>query len=137
MILLLFALLFAATLSAAAPSASSSQAANENCKWVIGQRVETTSGKVQGHAASNATEVSEYLGIPYAVPPVGRLRFQPPIRYKGKNTINGTDFVGTKHLVKCCTVANTNCNTRAMAAYSQIYLHLIMTFPMILSKHTA
>jgi hypothetical protein len=31
----------------------------------IGQTVQTTSGLVQGRAASNTPEVSEYLGIPF------------------------------------------------------------------------
>jgi para-nitrobenzyl esterase len=38
--------------------------------------VKTTSGKLQGISASNKT--SAYLGIPYAIPPVGLLRFQAP-----------------------------------------------------------
>jgi hypothetical protein len=61
--------------------------------WTIGQTVQTSSGVVNGHAASNATEVSEYLGIPYAAPPVGDLRFAAPQKYSGNSTINGTSFV--------------------------------------------
>ncbi|GJD03592.1 carboxylesterase [Colletotrichum higginsianum] len=60
--------------------------------WVIGQPVQTTSGLVQGHAASTASQVSEYLGIPYAQPPVGNLRFQPPAKFAGSSTINGSTF---------------------------------------------
>ncbi|AEO59337.1 hypothetical protein MYCTH_51856 [Thermothelomyces thermophilus ATCC 42464] len=61
-------------------------------KWSVGQTVQTTSGPVEGHAASVAKEVSEYLGIPYALPPVGDLRFQPPVRYNGSRKIVGKDF---------------------------------------------
>lgn len=61
--------------------------------WVVGQTVKTTSGSVQGHAATNATAVSEYLGIPYAEPPVGIRRFQPPIAYKGNGILRGDRFV--------------------------------------------
>ncbi|KAH6842381.1 Alpha/Beta hydrolase protein [Chaetomium sp. MPI-CAGE-AT-0009] len=61
-------------------------------KWTVGQTVQTTSGPVEGHAASTASEVSEYLGIPYAQPPVGSLRFQPPVRYSGKTKISGKSF---------------------------------------------
>lgn len=61
--------------------------------FTVGQTVQTSSGPVQGHAASNATEVSEYLGIPYALPPVGDLRWAAPQNFTGNTTINGTSFV--------------------------------------------
>lgn len=61
--------------------------------WTVGQTVQTGSGPVNGHAASNATQVSEYLGIPFAAPPVGDLRFAAPQNYTGNSTINGTSFV--------------------------------------------
>jgi hypothetical protein len=60
--------------------------------WTIGQTVSTSSGPVEGHAAGNGTGTSEYLGIPYAQPPVGELRFQPPVAFNGTETINGTDY---------------------------------------------
>jgi len=61
--------------------------------------VNTTSGLVSGHASSNASaQVSEYLGIPYAEPPVGDLRFAPPVRYNGNSAINGTSFVSHPQL---------------------------------------
>jgi hypothetical protein len=62
-------------------------------KWVVGQQVQTSSGRVQGQAASNLTEVSEYLGIPYGVAPIGNLRFQPPAKYSGTADLDGTKFV--------------------------------------------
>lgn len=65
----------------------------KNDTWVVGQTVSTTSGPVQGHAASDASQVSEYLGIPFAQPPTGRLRFEPPVAYNGSSNINGTDYV--------------------------------------------
>jgi len=61
--------------------------------WTVGQTVQTSSGPVSGHAASNASQVSEYLGIPFAVPPVGDLRFAAPQKYSGNSSINGTSFV--------------------------------------------
>lgn len=61
--------------------------------WTIGQSVHTTSGSVNGHAATNGSQVSEYLGIPFAQPPVGNLRFAAPVAFNGTSTINGTNFV--------------------------------------------
>jgi cholinesterase len=61
--------------------------------WTVGQIVQTDSGLVSGHAALNASQVSEYLGIPYAVPPIGDLRFAPPQKYSGNLTVDGTFFV--------------------------------------------
>ncbi|KAL2132975.1 hypothetical protein VTI74DRAFT_3045 [Chaetomium olivicolor] len=71
-------------------------------KWSVGQTVQTTSGPVDGHAASVATEVSEYLGIPYAQPPVGKLRFLPPVRY------NGTQWIDGKNFGPACVSSNTS-----------------------------
>lgn len=69
-------------------------AISPQAQWTIGQTVQTSSGPVRGHAASHASNVSEYLGIPYALAPVGSLRFQPPVRYRGNTTISGETFVG-------------------------------------------
>ncbi|KAM7187259.1 carboxylesterase, partial [Rhypophila sp. PSN 637] len=60
--------------------------------WIAGQPVSTTGGLVDGHLAPDATAVSEYLGIPYAEPPVGKLRFQPPVKYNGTSVLNATNF---------------------------------------------
>lgn len=60
----------------------------------VGQVVETSSGPVNGHAAIKHPEVSEYLGIPYAQPPVGDLRFAPPVEYVGSSLLDGASFVG-------------------------------------------
>lgn len=54
--------------------------------------VNTTSGLVSGHPAANSTGVSVYLGIPFAAPPIGELRFAPPEPYSGNTSINGTNF---------------------------------------------
>jgi hypothetical protein len=70
-------------------------AVSPQARWTIGQTVQTSSGPVQGHAAPHASNVSEYLAIPYALPPVGNLRFQPPVRYRGNTTISGETFVGS------------------------------------------
>ncbi|KAF2670795.1 alpha/beta-hydrolase [Microthyrium microscopicum] len=56
--------------------------------------VETTVGTVKGRLAPwpASSNVSEYLGIPYAEPPIGKLRFAAPQPFKGKGPIAGTDF---------------------------------------------
>lgn len=46
----------------------------------------TTNGPIIGHPAANAPSVAEYLGIPYAQPPIGPLRFAAPQPY-----VPGTD----------------------------------------------
>jgi hypothetical protein len=55
--------------------------------------VKTTSGPVEGHDASEETSVQAYLGIPYALPPTGSRRFQPPEAYSGSSVINGSSIV--------------------------------------------
>ncbi|KAK0647916.1 Lipase 1 [Lasiodiplodia hormozganensis] len=45
----------------------------------------TTNGPIIGHPAANAPGVTEYLGIPYAAPPIGPLRFAAPQPYSGSN----------------------------------------------------
>lgn len=61
--------------------------------WTVGQVVQTSSGQVTGHPATVNTGVSEYLGIPYAIPPIGELRWTAPQQYNGTGPINGTKFV--------------------------------------------
>jgi len=74
-------------------SAAAAVTAQSDGNWTVGQIVDTSSGSVTGHAASVNTEVSEYLGIPFAIPPVGDLRWTAPQAYNGTSAINGTDFV--------------------------------------------
>jgi hypothetical protein len=59
----------------------------------VGEPVKTTSGTVVGHAAGLKPLVSEYLGIPFAKPPIGNLRFAAPQKFKGNGTIHASDFV--------------------------------------------
>lgn len=62
---------------------------------VVGESVSTTSGLVSGHEAPwpKNSGVSEYLGIPFAEPPLGQLRFAAPQTYKPRGPISGSDFV--------------------------------------------
>jgi hypothetical protein len=60
----------------------------------IGAPVNTTVGRVLGSASSVRSEVSAYLGIPFAEPPVGNLRFAAPVKYGfATKFINATKFV--------------------------------------------
>lgn len=59
----------------------------------IGGSVETSSGLVEGHAAPRRPAVSEYLGIPYASPPIGDLRFAAPVAYDSNGTIQANAYV--------------------------------------------
>ncbi|MCJ1470659.1 hypothetical protein MMC07_009305 [Pseudocyphellaria aurata] len=47
----------------------------------VDRTVKTSSGFVTGHPARNRSQVAEYLGIPYAKPPIGNLRFAAPQTY--------------------------------------------------------
>ncbi|KAI6796835.1 cholinesterase [Hortaea werneckii] len=92
-------LLSLASLACCAPSsgngdqkiASRLEARKENIE-AIGQKVKTSSGYVVGSRAPNATQVSQYLGIPFAYPPVGRRRFAPPEAFQGRDTIDATAY---------------------------------------------
>ncbi len=55
--------------------------------------VQTSSGSIMGHSASNRTQAIELLGIPYAQPPVGSLRFAAPRKYNSNQTFNASKFV--------------------------------------------
>jgi hypothetical protein len=50
--------------------------------------VVTSNGKITGHLAPGMRSTVEFLGIPYAHPPVGGLRFAEPLPLEGK-----TDYV--------------------------------------------
>lgn len=63
--------------------------------WTVGQVVKTTSGYVKGHAASISPTVSEYLGIRYAQPATGELRFAAPVAYKSSTSFSADAYVRT------------------------------------------
>ncbi|KAF1809651.1 alpha/beta-hydrolase [Eremomyces bilateralis CBS 781.70] len=77
--------------------------------WAVGKGVETTSGRVQGHAASEYPEVSEYLGIPYVAPPVGDLRWMPPQRLRRKH--DRKPFIADKFSADCPALYSPVVNT--------------------------
>ncbi|KAL9108529.1 MAG: hypothetical protein Q9227_006744 [Pyrenula ochraceoflavens] len=60
--------------------------------FTVGQDVETTSGIIHGHAGVNRDQVSEYLGIPFAKPPIDDLRFAAPEPYRSNAYFNASNF---------------------------------------------
>lgn len=60
----------------------------------VGSEVQTTSGLVKGHVGPLRPEVFEYLGVPYASPPLGDLRFAAPIGLNSTQTILAESYVG-------------------------------------------
>lgn len=68
------------------------QAHPQTHRYKVGKPVNTTSGLIHGHPAPNATQVSEYLGIPFAQPPLGALRFAPPVKYHSSCNVSGAHY---------------------------------------------
>ena len=87
-------LLAATTLSSIIVRVGATIHEHQSSNWTVGQRVQTSSGPVSGQAAANESEVSQYLGIPFAQAPTGNLRFAPPIQFNGTELIDGSSFVG-------------------------------------------
>jgi carboxylesterase type B len=58
-------------------------------------RISTTSGQVIGHQAPwpKDSDIDDYLGIPYAAPPIKELRYMAPKPYHANGTIKADDFV--------------------------------------------
>jgi carboxylesterase type B len=54
-------------------------------------KVDTTVGKLYGMINGSTPDVAQFLGVPFAEPPVGSLRFQPPQRKRpGPGEIDAT-----------------------------------------------
>lgn len=66
--------------------------AAEDSKFTVGRVVRTSSGPVAGHAATPIADVSVYLGIPYAKPPIGNMRFKSPQKYTGTTPIDRSKY---------------------------------------------
>lgn len=76
------------TLTCALFSSSIANPVHYHPPWIsVDASINTTSGTIVGHPSSQYPGVSEYLGIPFAQPPLGSLRFNPPKAYVGNGTI--------------------------------------------------
>jgi hypothetical protein len=63
--------------------------------WSIGEEVKTSAGKITGHASKWQSQVSEYLGIPFAKPPTGTRRFAAPQPFVGNSSLVASNFVSS------------------------------------------
>jgi hypothetical protein len=67
---------------------------NAQAVFKIGQSVQTGSGHIVGQASGWKKDVSEYLGVPFALPPSGDLRWAAPQVIKnGSRTVDATRYV--------------------------------------------
>jgi hypothetical protein len=93
--------------------------------WTVGQEVKTTSGVVKGRFATRPgfSDVSEYVGVPYAYPPQGELRWMPPKPFESNGTIDATKWV-RGFRVKCFNFTLLRCFRKSKKFYTLLTLHL-------------
>ncbi|KAF2433928.1 alpha/beta-hydrolase [Tothia fuscella] len=75
------------------PASRSRKDDGDDEDWIVGQPVKTSSGILIGQPAKIAPDVSEYLGVPYAQPPIGNLRFAAPKKFEGTGNITARAYV--------------------------------------------
>lgn len=83
---------------------SSPLTTNTGCNISQYITVPTTSGLVTGHVPSNSDCVVEFLGVPYAQPPVGQLRFEAPVRLN----VTSKPFTAANYAADCPHATNIN-----------------------------
>lgn len=84
-----------------------------NVLSVISQEVETKTGKLKGASVDtpNGKKVNKYIGVPYAEPPVGPLRFKPPATKKPWADV--LDVTGAKEPPLCVQINADNFGAQA------------------------
>ena len=81
--------------------------------------VETKEGAVQGFISDGVTE---FLGIPYAEPPVGNLRWQPPRdRAPWSNVLKATEFAPICALITTLGVFSGPPNNNEDCLYLNVF----------------
>jgi para-nitrobenzyl esterase len=80
--------------------------------------VKTTSGPVQGLVTG---PVAEFLGIPYAAPPVGALRWQPP-----REPQSWSQTLAANHYANFCPQENRGIFAQPSTTEDCLYLNLFM-----------
>ncbi|KAI4718785.1 chlorogenic acid esterase precursor [Aureobasidium sp. EXF-10727] len=81
-----------------------------------GLTVNTTSGELQGFINQTSPDVRQFLGIPYAQPPVGPLRFAPP-----QNAVFNQQIINATALPNSCMQQFSNGST-IYTAYEKEFL---------------
>jgi para-nitrobenzyl esterase len=90
-------------------SSSTKSATAQTTACEPGTDVTTTYGPVCGIASTTAPSVNEWLGIPYAAPPVGDLRWKSPqAPTPWKDTLDATEF-GSECTTTAGTAGSENC----------------------------
>jgi hypothetical protein len=86
--------------------------------WQPGQPVRTSSGTIYGQPGKYRRDVSEYLGIRYAQPPVGRLRFAAPQKYRADGYVNATTYVSSLLVFALFCLLTCTVSVRAITVLS-------------------
>jgi para-nitrobenzyl esterase len=81
-----------------------------NSESKLGKVIKTKSGKIQGYLENN---IEIYKGIPYAEPPIGDLRFQPPVAKKPWDGVFDATKFGPSPYQGYTTVEDTKIKTRS------------------------
>ena len=67
---------------------------------ITAEDVNTTSGIVRGHTINVLDkEINEFLNIPYAKPPIGKLRFARPELFERKNSVRIMLIINLKLII--------------------------------------
>ena len=94
---------------AIASAGPSTKSATAQTTCAPGTIVQTTYGPVSGICSTTAPGVNEWLGIPYAAPPVGALRWQPPQPPTSWTTTLPATAFGSECTTTSGTAGSENC----------------------------